>query len=285
MIYYVLLLITPVFSALQSVAQKQYNMKAKSPDIILFSALTCLTALVFFTLTSRFQLHFEARVVPWSLGFALGYATSFVGSVYAVRCGSVSLTLLVVSLAMVFPTVYGVMLGEAVSVTLVLGLMMLVGSLVLVNLNGKGGRAGAVNLRWLKWVTLGFLGNGACMMFSNIQKRVLGDGFTFEFMIVALGICFALLMGLSLVKSRGLSRELKPALPYAALNGTSNGVVNLLVLLIVGNIPNTILYPTNAALSMLLTFLIAYFVYKERYSRAQYIGYAMGVVSVILLNI
>ena len=107
---------------MQSVAQKNYNTRSKSPDIIAFSALTCLTALVFFVLMSRFQLHFDARVVPYSLGFAVCYAMGFVGAVYAVRYGPVSLTSLVTCLALVFPTVYGIALGEPVSAAMAVGL-------------------------------------------------------------------------------------------------------------------------------------------------------------------
>ena len=45
------------------------------------------------------------------------------------------------------------------------------------------------------------------------------------------------------------------------------------------------LYPTNSALNMIFTFLLAHFAYRERFSAAQYAGYALGVVSVALLNL
>ena len=36
---------------------------------------------------------------------------------------------------------------------------------------------------------------------------------------------------------------------------------------------------------MILTFLISFFAYKERFTLPQYIGYALGAVSVVLLNL
>ena len=45
MIYYLLLLLQPVVSSCQSIAQKQYTLRAKSPNVLLFSALTSLIAL------------------------------------------------------------------------------------------------------------------------------------------------------------------------------------------------------------------------------------------------
>ena len=64
MIYYLLLLCMPLVSSLQSVAQKQYNIKNEKPNVILFSALTSLIALCFFLITSRFELTFDLRLVP-----------------------------------------------------------------------------------------------------------------------------------------------------------------------------------------------------------------------------
>ena len=283
MIYYLLLLCSPLFGCCQSVAQKQYNLKSKTPDAILFSAVTCLIALGFFAVTSRLQLDFDPRLWPYSLTFALCYSSAWVGTVYAVRYGPIALTSLIISLALIFPAAYGVMLGERVTVLTALGFALLVGSLVLVNLKFDGRQA--LSGRWLKWVLIAFIGNGGCMIMSNMQKRHLGDGYSHEFMIIALAVSFVILMAVSAVKNRGFGAEFRRCLPYAAINGTANGLLNLIILTLIGHIPNTILYPTNAALGMLFTFALAWFLYGERFTKTQYIGYAMGVASVVLLNL
>ena len=47
----------------------------------------------------------------------------------------------------------------------------------------------------------------------------------------------------------------------------------------------SILFPSISGGGIVLGFLLSTFVYKERLSRIQYIGYAIGTASVIILNI
>lgn len=283
MIYYLLLLCMPLVSSLQSVAQKQYNIKNEKPNVILFSALTSLIALCFFLITSRFELTFDLRLMPYSLGFAAAYSAAWVGTVLAVRYGLMAVSTLIVSCSLVFPMAYGVLMGEAVTPKIVIGVSLLFAALVLVNL--KFEEKGKFSLKWLVCVLVAFVGNGVCSVMSNMQKRALGDAYTHEFMIIALAAAVVLLMGYALATSKDFKGDLKRCIPYSTLNGVSNAALNFMMLTLIGNIPNTILYPTNSALGMIATFLLAFFAYKERFSKPQYIGYALGVTSIVLLNI
>lgn len=284
MVYYVLLVCLPFVSIFQSVAQKQYTLKEKQPNVILFSAITAFIALWFFVLTSGFQLEFDARLVPFSLAFAAGYCASWIGTVYAVRYGSMALTSLITSFSLILPVSYGVMLGEEVTVKLVLGVLLLLAAIVLVNL--KLNRKDKLSVKWLMYVALSFAGNGTCSIVQNIEKRAMGEAFTHEFMIIGLAAAFVFLIAFAGVKSgKAIGRELKICLPYGAGNGLSNAMVHFLLLTLIGNIPNTIMYPTSSALGMIVAFLLAYVVYKERFTKPQYAGYVLGVASLILLNI
>ena len=77
---------------------------------------------------------------------------------------------------------------------------------------------------------------------------------------------------------------MRVCLPYTVVNGTVNASLNLLMLIIIGKLPNIVLYPTFSALSMLVSFLLGFVVYKERFTVYQYIGYTMGIASIVLLN-
>ena len=283
MIYYLFLLLIPLTGCVQSAAQKQYSLKDERPNVILFSAVTSLMVLVFFVLTSGFRLSFDARLIPYALGFAVCYAAAWVGTVLAVQCGLMAISTLIISCSIVFPTLYGVWLGEPVGGRMLLSLALLFASMVLVNLKFED--AGKFSARWLICVLVAFVGNGLCTVLQNMQKRVLGDAFSHEFMILSLLFAFVLLLGYALCTTRSIGSSFRRCLPYATANGLANAVGNLLVLLIIGNIPNTIFYPTNAALGMLATFVLAYAVYRERFSRPQYVGYALGVISIVLLNL
>ncbi len=283
MFYYLLMPLIPMISACQSISQKQYTLKNKSPNVILFSAITSLIAFFFFLITSGFDLNFDIRLVPYALGFAVCYASAWVGTVMALRYGLMALSSLIVSFSLVFPTVYGIIHGEAVTPLVIIGLTLLGAAIVLINL--KSGQKGRFSVKWLLCVAVAFVGNGFCSIMQNMQKRTLGDSYTHEFMLIALSAAFVLLMGYALLTSRNIVADLKGCLPYSTMNGVANALVNFLTLTLIGRIPNTVLYPTNSALGMLVTFLLAFFGYKERFTKMQYIGYVLGAASIVLLNL
>lgn len=283
MIYYLLMLAIPLMNCLQSVSQKQYNLKYEKANVILFSAVTSMIALCFFLITSRFQLSFDIKLMPYALGFAVGYAAGWVGTVLAVRYGLMAISTLIVNCSLIFPTAYGVILGEPVTPLLLVGVALLLTSFVLVNLKFEEGSK--FSLKWFGCVMVAFFGNGLCAVTQNMQKRALGDAYGDEFMVIALAAAAAMLFVAALLTSRNIRGDFKGCVPYATLNGVSNGVINFLVLLLIGNVPNTVLYPTNAATSMIAAFLLSYIVYKERFSKVQYVGYVLGIASIVMLNI
>lgn len=283
MLHYLLLLCLPVVNCCQNIAQKQYNLKYKSPNVILFSAVTSVIALGFFLITSGLRLDFSPRLIPYALGFALGYSAGWVGTVLAVRYGLMAISTLIVSCSLIFPTVYGILLGEAVTPTVVVGIVLLLTAFVLVNL--KFDKSSRFSWKWFACVMVAFFGNGLCSITQNMHKRVLGDSYSHEFMIIALGAASALLFGYALLTSRDIRSDFRACLPYSAANGAANAVINFLVLMLIGRIPNTVLYPTSSALNMIGTFLLAFFAYKERFSRMQYVGYVLGMASIVLLNL
>ena len=175
------------------------------------------------------------------------------------------------------------MLGEAVTLEIVVGVALLLAAFVLVNLKpDKGSR---FSWKWFACVMVAFFGNGLCSITQNMQKRALGDSYSHEFMIIALAAASLMLLGYAALTSKNLRGDFKACLPYSVANGAANAVINFLMLLLIGNIPNTVLYPTNSALNMIATFLLAFFAYKERFSKTQYVGYVLGIASIILLNI
>jgi len=283
MVYYLLLLLQPVVSSCQSIAQKQYTLREKSPNVLLFSAITSLIALCFFLITSRFDLLFDARLVPYALGFAVCYASAWAGTVFALRFGPMALSTLIISCSLVFPTVYGLILGESATPAVILGICLILAAIILVNL--KFGQKQKFSLKWFLCVMVAFLGNGCCSIMQNMQKRTLGDSFTHEFMIIALSASFILLLIAACLTTKSVRQDFRACLPYASANGVANALLNFLMLTLIGNIPNTVLYPSVSALNMILTFLISFFAYKERFTLPQYIGYALGAVSVVLLNL
>lgn len=283
MIYYVILLFLPFIGVLQSWTQKQYNLKSKNPNAGLFSSVTSLIALLFFLITSGFRLTFTIKLVPYALVFGLSYATAWVGTLKAIQSGTLTLTSMIISCSLVIPTALGIVLGEAVTAEKVVGMALLFSAIALVNL--KFGEKNKFSLKWFAWVMIAFFTNGLCSASQNLHKIRLGDSYGHEFMIIALSISTVLLFAYVFMTSKGLKSELRTCLPYTLLNGTSNAAMNLLIIVIIGYIPNIVLYPTFSALSMIVSFLLGFIVYKERFTKYQYVGYCLGIVSIVLLNL
>ena len=71
----------------------------------------------------------------------------------------------------------------------------------------------------------------------------------------------------------------------AAGCGIANGIVNLLVMVLTGALPSVILYPSIAAGGIVIGYVVSVLVYKEKLTFMQNIGYIIGTVSVVLLNL
>lgn len=279
---YVLLFVATFALSLQSVFQKQYNAREKKPNPFLFMSLAALFSLLFFVFTSGFSLRFDASFLPYSVGFGLSYVSSLIGMFFAVRYGSLAITMLVISYSLVIPTVHGIVfLHDAVKPIAYVGIVLLLISLFLVNV--KKGEA-TFSVKWLIFAVLGFVGNGMCTTFQKMQQLRFDGEYKSEFMICALllaTVCF--LVPALLAKPNG--KALAHCAPYAFGNGLCNGIVNLFVMILTSLIPSAILYPTISAGGIVIAFLFALLVYREKLSKTQLIGYAMGVTSVVLLNL
>ncbi len=124
-----------------------------------------------------------------------------------------------------------------------------------------------------------------CSVTQKMQQMKFSGNYKSEFMIMALIIVSVSLISFSVFKQKQLKTAIKDCLVFAPLTGVANGIVNLLVLILTGKFPNSFLFPMISAGGILIMFVVAQTVYKERFSPLQYLGYFLGLISVILLNI
>lgn len=276
-----LLVIVLTLSA-QNITKKGYTQKS-SGGVYTFSILTCLAAALFFVLTSKgFQ--FEKGVVPYALAFAAAYCTTTVFSVLAISCGSLSLTNLMISYSLMIPALYGVFfLKEDLSAFFYPGIIMLACSLFLINEQGEKTK---VRFKWILYVVLAAVGNGMCSVFQKMQQVKFDGLYKNELMIIAL---VAGALGLTVV---AIIRERKEILPcvkagwfYAILGGVCNGIVNLFVMILSGRMSASLMFPLISAGGIVVTYVISKYFYKENLTRKQFIGFLLGIGSVVFLNL
>ncbi len=287
---YLLIVVTAFAMTLQNVFQKQYNIKTKQPNVFLYASMLAFFAMLFFVGCSKLQLSFAIGLTPYAALYAVFYAMTWVGFICAVRTGLLALTSLVISYSLVIPTLYGIFfLRDELKLIGILGIALLLFSILL--LRGKDENT-KIDPKWIVFAAMAFFGNGICSTVQKIQQLKFEGGYKNEFMILSLiGTSVILLIPAVISEIRTKYEEnarlqnLKMCVEYGFLTGLANGGVNLLVMVLTGLVPTAILFPSISAMGIVFSFVISVFIYKERLSKTQIIGYAMGIVSVILLNI
>lgn len=280
---YLLLAVVISMISVQNVLQKHYPKVSEKPNVFLFSSISTLTALVFFVISSGFRLSFNIEFVPYSIGFGLAYACAMFGNVLSLKLGSLALTSLVTSYSLLIPTLYGmIFLKEPISMLGYIGIVLLIISIFLLNAKKENV---TITMKWVIVVSITFVTNGLCSTVQKMEQLAFDGGYKNEFMIVALAIAAALLFVMGLLQKGDLKKEALLGMRTALPNGLANGIVNFLVMVLTGLIPNAILFPSISAGGIVLSWILATFVYKEKLSKTQLAGYVIGIASVICLNL
>lgn len=282
----VLTLICIFTASIQSVLRREYS--KYSEDGELFNFLQSLVSLGVFAASGLMRgLDFPSspEIYLYSLGFAISYITAITAALYALACGPFGTTSLIISYSTVLPTIYGLLfLGEPLRVTNALGIACFLISLWLTrsdrsdaDKNIKGGS------KWLILVCAAFVGNGFCSIVQKAEQNALGSGYSDEFMICAL-MAVTLVLGVAAVfrKHQTICRK---AVLYPLLCGAANGLTNLLVLTIIAFAAISVFFPMISAGQLLASLTFAAFLYREKLSRRMYPAAALGLASLVLLNI
>ena len=170
------------------------------------------------------------------------------------------------------------------SSTFIIGLALLFISLALINFEKKGTER-KINAKWIFFVLIGFIGNGMCTVVQKIQQDAFSGGFKSEFMIMALAIVFTSFALIALFAERKQLAQSFKGSKWFVLRGLFNGLVNLLVMVLSARMNVSIMFPFISAGGVILTFIISRLIYKEKFSSKQYMGFVLGVLAVITLNL
>ena len=269
---------------MQSVSEKEYNIKTNG-GAFTFLAGAALFAGLFFVISSGGKLSFTPDMLFYSVCFAIAYALAVIGSFLAIKTGPLSFTSLISSYSLIIPTFYGIFfLNEKVSFSIIIGIILLLVSLALINAEKKETER-KITAKWILFVLIRFLGNGMCTVVQKMQQDAFSGSFKSEFMITALLIVF---IAFSLIavftEKKQLARSFKGS-RWFALRGLLNGLVNLLVMVLSARMNVSVMFPLISVGGLILTFVISWLIYRENFSSKQYLGFALGVLAVITLNL
>ncbi|MBR2043285.1 MAG: hypothetical protein IJ946_02990 [Clostridia bacterium] len=279
---YLLLICLVVFVAAQSIIKKQYNLKAQYPKVFFFSAVTAAAEVIFFAISSGFKFEFVPELIPYSVAFAAMFSAMLIGGFLSISWGPLSITMLIISYSLLIPTFYGLFKGETIGVTGIIGGILLLISLFLISIKKEKLN---FSLKWLIAVIVTFVVNGLSSVILDIQPEKFDGKYKNEFMMMAMLLSCIILFVASLIKKEKITKEKCLCIAFGTINGISNALVNLLVMYLSSCIASVILFPVVSAGGIVLGFIMAIFVYKEKLSKMQTIGYFIGIASIVLLKI
>ena len=282
--FILLVLIIACFS-IQNVAKKSYNVRTGG-GVYSFAAGSALAAAVVFFITSGGKLTFTDETFGFAVAFAAAYSISIVASMLAIRWGPLSLSSLIISCSLIIPTLFGIIfLEEPVSIWMVAGILLLLATLVLVNIEKKTSER-KVTLRWGVCIFFAFIGNGACSTAQKLQQIASGGLYKNEMMILALCIVIAVMAILATITERkNALSHLKCGFAHFTICGIANGVVNYLVMVLATRMSASVMFPVISAGGVVLAALVAIFIYKEKLQPQQWLGMLFGILAIVLLNL
>ena len=288
---YMLLGVIALFVTVQNIFKQKYNDRVKGV-VLFFSGLCSFFAMLFFIVINR-DWSYRAELLLPSFGFGLSYAAASVCTVMAIRYGSLAKTSLIISCSLLIPSFYGIIfLREPIGWSLVVGTVLLVVALVLTNYqkaSAEDEKQGYCLWKWIIFVFFAFVGNGMCSTVQKMEGLKYGDEGKNMFMIVALAMATVMLFGVALLmrEERAIMQvSLRRGWWLGASSGIINGLTNALVMLLnARNMPASVMFPVISGGGIVLIFLYATLVRKEKFNPRQVVGFALGVISIVLLNL
>ena len=268
---------------MQSVFKKRLNKKCTNCE---FSVGTLISAfaLLYFLIVSK-NLTFAPELLPYSVAFAVCYAVATVTCVLALNTGSLAFTELMLAYSGTMPLLYGILfMDDPLTLWKILGIVLLLISFLFTYYKPKGQKQTFRKI-WFLYVALLFLTNGGCGVVMRMQQNRFSGTMDSSFMVFSLIMVVVFLLTASLIQKENVLHAVKKGWYLTGLCGACNGAANYFSLLCLLTIPGTIYYPFTSAGGLTLSYILSVTVYKEKFNIGQIIGFVLGVLSMILVNL
>ena len=284
------LLIVPVIVCvfLQQVADKLLVLKTEQPNSLRSRYLFCnavasvLSVLLYGVLTGAYRTAIHWPTVGFGVVFGLSYCFAILLAAYLVQTGSFAFSSLIISFGPLIPTLFGlIVLSEPLKAHVLLGVLLLIVSLLCINLK----KTERLRPLWMVLSIVAFVLNGLCSTLQTYHQTLYHSGGVL-FMttgtlvsLVVTGIYFAM------TRQKTSRADTIVCMQCGAMRGVINIAVNFLVIYLVGVLPSSVLFPSVSAGGVVFSFLASWLIFKETMTLNQKIGFVIGLVSVVLLNL
>ena len=282
------ILITTGVRCFSNIYSKKYtNNTADTAFFTLCSAALSLIVVLVFVLLDGF------RGVSWFtfLLAILFAAVSFINTYTATRAlvlGPLAYTSVIAAASSIIPVLYGrIFLGEQITLFQIIGMVLILISVFLsVETQGEKKKA---SLRWLGYALLNFLMNGTIGVLQKIHRASAHAHESNEYLLIMFFFMALITAGyLVILRKKGTVRSAKPLkMPKVFLvllaAGVSAGLINVLNLYLSGAFDAAFLFPVLNGGGTLAALILAFVVFKEKFTLRRSIGLAVGVLALMFL--
>ena len=230
---------------------------------------------------------FDTGVLWYSALFGICYTVTNIGGINALKHGPAALTSSLIGLSLILATIWGFFFwGSKVTVPVIIGLVLVVCSIFLC-LYTKENDGKNISLKWIFYVSLAFFGNAGATIVQRTQQIEYGGQHGNMLMTFALGFSVIAYLFIYLKSDRSDSPAmLKASWWIPILAGALNVALNLFVMLMaLTDLSPSLIYPVVSVGGLAVVTIFSLFVFKEKMTRQQWIGVAIGAVAVVLLSI
>ncbi len=228
-------------------------------------------------------------------GFLFGVVntTQLLTNLKALELGPLSYTTVIISLSSLIPTLSGTLFwGETLSLIQIIGIVLIIGCLLLSVDNQKDEKK--VSFKWLFYCSLSFLTCGGIGLMQKIHQTSANKEESDMFLLVAFATSFVCSLVGFLFQSRHTQRRAAPKnglksiytfvpIILLVLVGVAYSINHKLNLFLSGAMDSAIFFPIVNGGGLILVLLSSLILFRERLTVRQWIGIALGVVSVIFL--
>lgn len=249
-----------------------------------FNALMALASMLFFVITQAGGFSFPAELWLYAVPSAICYCSALICTYFALRIGSFAISMMVISYSVVLPIVYGVVfLSEPATAFKLTAFAIMAASLYLSRGDTKDENR-KFSLKWLIYILTAAVGSGFFAVVKKMQQLRFLEKCNNEFMILSLGLSVIALFVISIVTEGGI-KSVKPRTLLVAVGaGFSNGITNMLTLLINTMVALSISSPISTGMRIVFSFMISSIFLREKFLKRQILGVCLGAAALIMLS-
>lgn len=286
---YLLVGLCVLFMCTQEFLKKSYLIRKKPGNEELYNFCSVLCAIPVFIMINGGIYTFHLPTFFYSCGYATCYAMALIFSMKALKCGSLALTTMVLSLSFVMQLFVGVFVfNDPINIFSIISIILMIAVFVVMNGGKQEEEENKVSTKWLIYVILGAVGNGGAGIVVKFHRVNYPGEYSSELMITAmfivLLICLFFLIKKTVVQGNA-KIEVKETVIFAFLTGLANGISNLISVLLMERMPLLEQTMLQKGGLFILTYLVSVVFYREKMTKRQKIAFLLGVVATLLFNI